>query len=94
MIENSVTDQLQLEITDDVAPQITGLAEAFSLVESDTTAKANYLSGVTAQDEIDGDLSDKITVDDSEVKYGTPGEYTAAIYVTMQLEMKIGNQLQ
>ncbi|MBQ8558395.1 MAG: DUF5011 domain-containing protein [Tyzzerella sp.] len=59
---------------DTTAPVIECTQEAFSLAE--TAEKGDYAVSLTAHDEIDGDLTEKITVDDSEVQYGIVGTYT------------------
>lgn len=70
---NSTEAQIAIEVTDDVPPQINNVPGSFSILTTDTTA--NYLQNVTATDEIDGDITNNISVDDSAVKYGTDGTY-------------------
>lgn len=73
--ENTTAGEVNVQVIDTTAPEIKGLEKAFTLKESDT--QKTYLSKITAEDEIDGDLTKKIEIDDSAVKYGKPGEYTA-----------------
>lgn len=59
---------------DTIAPVIECTQEAFTLAE--TAETGDFISSLTAHDETDGDLSEKITIDDSEVQYGVVGTYT------------------
>ena len=70
---NSVSEEVQVDVIDKTAPVITSKQDSFSLTEKDE--KADYLAKLTAKDEIDGNLTRKIEVDDSSVKYGSVGEY-------------------
>lgn len=71
--DNSISEEVQVEVIDKTAPVITSEQTSFSLTDKDK--KADYFAKLTAKDEIDGDLTREIKVDDSGVKYGSTGEY-------------------
>ena len=62
-------------VIDSVAPVLSGLSEKYTLTDKEADLP-DYLEEVTAIDEIDGNLSASIKVDESKVKYGTPGTYS------------------
>lgn len=66
-------NKVVIEVVDKTDPVIESEQTEFSIAEVDE--KADYLSSITAYDEIDGDLNEKIKIDDSEVKYGEVGKY-------------------
>jgi hypothetical protein len=72
---NQTQKSITVTVTDTVSPVLTGLQESFVITDQDT-APPSYLEGVSAADEIDGDLTASVTVDDSQVQYGIPGIYS------------------
>ena len=72
---NQTQKSITVTVTDTVPPVLTGLQESFVITDQDT-APPSYLEGVSAADEIDGDLTASVTVDDSQVQYGIPGIYS------------------
>jgi hypothetical protein len=60
-------------------PEITGMVDVS--LEQGTTSY-DYLNGVTASDNLDGDLTEDITVDDSAVDYLTVGTYEVVYSVS------------
>ena len=67
-------------VPDTQAPVITLEKDSFSI--SDADSAPDYLEGAKATDDYDGDITDQIAADDSEVKYGTPGTYQVRYSVT------------
>ena len=84
----SVTDQagnktkkkIDVIIKDVTPPTITLPSESISLKDSDKSA--DYKKGVRAYDGVEGDLTNKIKVKDSRVKYGKPGKYKVRFTVS------------
>ena len=76
---NIATATTPVVIKDTTAPYVAVIESAFSLFVTDK--KPNYASYVTAIDSVDGDVKNTLTVDDSAVKYKTPGEYSAKLSV-------------
>lgn len=80
-IEMSATDEagnasntkVAIKVVDKTIPIITGGTDIFLIGEGDSTVEP--LLNLTAHDEIDGDLTAKIQIDDSQVKYGQMGTY-------------------
>ena len=72
---NESTKAITVTVTDKIAPVLGGLPEAITLTDKDINAP-DYLAGITATDEIDGDLASAVTVDDSSVQYGKAGAYS------------------
>ncbi len=70
----------------DSAPVITGVQRYYLIPDS----VPDYLTGVTATDEADGDLTDKIVVDDGAVNLSAEGEYTLCYEVTDACGLKTG----
>lgn len=81
-VRYSVTDRdgnkkeaaMDVVIKDTTAPVIAAFSTEIVLMEGDN--KPDYLSGVTAEDGYEGDLTEKVTVDDSAVDYNKAGTYT------------------
>ena len=76
---NKRTASLIVRIRDTAAPVI-------KLAETEYTVtigekKPDYLKGVTASDKTDGDVTSKIKVDDTAVKYDTAGSYSLVYLV-------------
>lgn len=71
---NRATQTVTVAVTDQTAPTFKGLKKSYVLSESDQAP--DYLTGVTAKDEIDGDLTAQISFNDAQVTYGVPGKYT------------------
>ncbi|MFA5006021.1 MAG: immunoglobulin-like domain-containing protein [Candidatus Izemoplasmatales bacterium] len=82
---NEATASLVVHVVDNDAPVITGI-HGLEFVFGDDAP--DYLDGVTATDNVDGDLTDEIVVDSSAVDLETVGVYT----VTYTVEDASGNQ--
>ena len=78
---NESTKTITVTVTDNIAPVFSGLSEGFSLTDKDKNAP-DYLAGITATDEIDGDITTNIKVDDSQVQYGKAGSYSVSYSVS------------
>ena len=72
---NESTKTIVVTVTDNVAPVFDGLREGFEITDKDKAAP-DYLEGIAATDEIDGDVTASIKVDDSKVQYGKAGSYS------------------
>lgn len=70
---NAVTDFATIEVLDKTMPVMECQLEQFEL--ADTATSNDYRRQLSAIDEIDGNLSALIEIDDSQVEYGTLGEY-------------------
>ncbi|MDD7390514.1 MAG: DUF5011 domain-containing protein [Lachnospiraceae bacterium] len=77
---NSVSGDVVVDVADRISPEFNGLKTKYVLSESDDAPE--YLDGVTAEDEIDGDLTKKISLDAADVSYGVVGEYTVVYSVS------------
>lgn len=77
---NETQQKIPVTINDTTAPQLTLAVTSFSVAQGGS--KPDFLSGDTATDANDGDLSGKITADDSAVDYNTPGTYTVVYTVS------------
>lgn len=84
--DNFVTGSAQVEVIDAVQPVIK--VDESNLHLADNETNWDWLKGVTATDEVDGDLTKSISVDASGVKYGVPGKYQ----VLYQVKDLSGNQ--
>lgn len=84
---NSSTEQRTVSVVDNTPPMISGL-DRITISEYD--ALPSFIDGVTAEDEIDGDLSQLITVDSSAVEKGVPGSYKV-VYTVADLA---GNEVE
>ena len=73
-------------VKDLVPPNFTGTKDITYFIGS---TEPNFLDGISAIDSVDGDLSDSITIDDSNVDLTTPGIYTLT-YIVSDLS---GNQI-
>jgi len=78
---NESTKAITVTVTDKIAPVLGGLPEAITLTDKDKNAP-DYLAGITATDEIDGDLASAVTIDDSSVQYGKAGAYSVLYSVS------------
>ena len=78
---NESTKAITVTVTDNIPPTFNGLREAFSIADKDKD-KPDYLEGITASDEIDGDITAEIKVDDSTVQYGKVGTYSVSYVVS------------
>ena len=85
---NESTKTITVTVTDSIPPVFDGLSERFSLTDKNKNAP-DYLAGITASDEIDGDITEKIKVDDSKVQYGKAGSYN----VTYSVSDSSGNEV-
>ena len=72
---NESTKTIVVTVTDNVAPVFDGLREGFEITDKDKAAP-DYLEGIAATDEIDGDVTTAVKVDDSKVQYGKAGSYS------------------
>ena len=64
---------------DKTLPEISGITDvAFTVGDPEP----NYLTNISANDNVDGDLSSAIMVDDSAVVYTVPGTYSVSVSVT------------
>ena len=72
---NQAQKSITVTVTDTVSPVLTGLQESFVITDQTADPPA-YLEGVSAADEIDGDITASVSVDDSQVQYGIPGTYS------------------
>lgn len=77
---NKRTASMIVKIKDTTAPTIKLPVTQFTVEIGDE--KPDYLKGVKATDEVDGDVTSKIKVDDTEVKYDTAGSYPVVYLVT------------
>ena len=69
----------KLIIEDTTPPVLEGIVN----IDMDLTdERPNFLEGVTAYDLVDGDVTENIKVDDSNVDYSTPGEYSVVYTVS------------
>lgn len=69
-----------VQIKDTTPPVITTSQNSVALTVGD--GKPNYKSLVSVQDAADGDLSSKVSIDDSGVNYSSPGTYDVTYSVT------------
>ena len=72
---NESTKTIVVTVTDNVAPVFDGLREGFEITDKDKAAP-DYLEGIVVTDEIDGDVTTAVKVDDSKVQYGKAGSYS------------------
>ncbi|MCI5647853.1 MAG: DUF5011 domain-containing protein [Fusicatenibacter sp.] len=77
---NSVTGNVTVDVIDRTSPDIVGLKTEYVLSESDNAP--DYLEGVTATDEIDGDITSAISLDAVNISYGVVGEYAVVYQVS------------
>ena len=76
---NENTQDIEITIVDTTAPTINGTSNYEYVLE---TNLPDYLAGITATDIVDGELTAKITVDDSAVIYNQVGRYPVTYQVT------------
>lgn len=60
-----------LDVTVDTPPEIEGVRDFYVVLES----RPDYLKCITAADDLDGDLTESITIDDSRIRLGKEGIY-------------------
>ena len=60
-----------LEVTVDTPPDIDGVRDFYVVLDS----RPDYLESVTAVDDLDGDLTENIAIDDSQIRLGREGIY-------------------
>lgn len=72
--DNKVSKKVTIKTLDGKAPEFSGIPSSITLTTDDTSY--NWTQGVKAYDEVDGNISNYIDVDSSEVKFGKAGEYT------------------
>ncbi len=85
---NTATTEKTVSVVDKTAPELKGVSSKLTI--KDTDEKINSLKGITAKDEIDGDLTEQISVDTSDVSFGVPGEYS----VTYTVKDESGNKTE
>ncbi|MBQ2680864.1 MAG: DUF5011 domain-containing protein [Eggerthellaceae bacterium] len=71
---NESSNDIELTIYDKTPPYFSGISDSYSATIGED--HPDYLDGVSAEDEIDGDISDQIKVDDSAVDYAKAGTYS------------------
>lgn len=73
LVDESITVFVSiLQIEDEIAPEISGMKNLSYVIGDE---RPNYLLNLTASDNIDGDLTNSIIVDDQYVNYEVPGSY-------------------
>ena len=77
---NESTKTIIVTVTDKSVPVFEGLHESFEITDKDKN-EPDYLEGIKATDEIDGDVTAAIKVDGSKVQYGKAGSYSVAYSV-------------
>lgn len=77
---NSITGDVVVDVTDTTSPELKGIKTEYVLSENDDAPE--YLDGVTAIDEIDGEITKNISLDAVNVSYGVVGEYTVVYSVS------------
>lgn len=76
---NSSDSTVRVSSVDKTKPVFSDIPNEFTLTEYD--ADLDFLSGVTASDDFDGDVTDSIIVDALNVSYGIPGSYSVSYRV-------------
>lgn len=76
---NTSEEIVRVTTVDTTAPILSDLPNEFTLTESDLAP--DFLSGVSAMDNVDGDLTENIVVDALNVSYGVPGNYNVVYSV-------------
>lgn len=82
--DKEVQETVTVEVVDTTAPVIESKENTFSLSVEDE--EGDYSANFSAYDEVDGDLTSEIVIDDSEVNYGEVGSYQITVSVTDQSE--------
>ena len=77
---NEASQAVTVTAVDKTAPSLDGVQESVTLSDQDTSY--DWAEGVSASDEIDGDLTDSIKIDSDSVSYGESGSYTVTYSVT------------
>lgn len=77
--KNSAKKTMTVKVVDKTKPEFDGLPKTISLTDKDTEYK--WDQGITAKDEIDGDLTKSIEIKSKAVKFGIPGKYMVAYSV-------------
>ena len=78
---NESTKTIIVTVIDKTAPVFEGLRENYEITDKDKIAP-DYLEGAKAIDEIDGDVTASVRVDDSNVQYGKAGSYSITYTAT------------
>ena len=76
---NKAKVQVEVKAVDKTKPEFKGLPKSISLTDKDKDY--DWMKKVTAEDEIDGDLTKDVEVKAKAVKFGTPGNYLVAYSV-------------
>jgi len=74
---SDIQQAVNVTVPDTTAPEITAKDRSFT-----AGYNLDYMKNVTAVDDVDGDLTDKVEVDSSKVKKDVPGIYKAIYTVT------------
>ena len=74
---SDIQQVVNVTVPDTTAPEITAKDRSFT-----AGYNLDYMKNVTAVDDVDGDLTDKVEVDSSKVKKDVPGTYKAIYAVT------------
>ena len=77
--KNTAKKTMTVKAADKTKPEFSGLPKTVSLTDKDTDYK--WDQGITAKDEIDGDLTKSIEIKSKAVKFGKPGKYLVAYSV-------------
>ena len=77
---NKTVEKVSVVVEDQVAPTLTLSTMTFSLTEGDSAP--NYASVAKAIDDVDGDITDSIQIDSSNVNYSSAGSYEITYTVT------------
>jgi hypothetical protein len=77
---NEATHTVTVTAVDRTAPVLKGLKSSVVLAETDSDY--DFLEGISATDEIDGDLTQQISLDAVNVSYGVVGDYTVSYTVS------------
>ncbi|MBR5047971.1 MAG: DUF5011 domain-containing protein [Eubacterium sp.] len=77
--KNTAKKTMTVTVVDKTKPEFDGLPKSISLTDKDTDY--NWKQGVTAKDEVDGDLTKTIEIKSKAVKFGIPGTYMVAYLV-------------
>ena len=73
-----LTQNVHVVVPDTTAPEITGMKDMTVYVGN----TPDYVKGVVATDDVDGDLTDKIEIDSSAVNVEKAGSYTCLLYTS------------
>lgn len=72
-VGNAIVHKVDVKVADVTPPEFAGIPDEIELSEKDI--EYDWQAGVTATDAVDGDVSDSIEIDSSDVQYTKPGVY-------------------